>query len=180
MSCFPLSLKCFSSDSDNCPDVGIRPLLQFPHLLRAGPVLPTLLFFPLVPSSYRVLRGSIYSFLLLRSSCVLSAGVLHALLCLKVYCWCFHEIDVLHVHLLFLHLVLPHLQLLQPLTVLAGYACPLCSHHGKSSPLFPSHLLHPEKCMDLFKLCFFLDLCPEVGLFEHMAVLFSFLRNYSS
>ena len=46
MSCFPLSLKCFSSDSDNCPDVGIRPLLQFPHLLRAGPVLPTLLFFP--------------------------------------------------------------------------------------------------------------------------------------
>ena len=62
ISCFILSLKCFSSDSDNCPDVGIRPLLQFPHLPRAGPVLVTLLFFPLVPSSYRVLRGSIYSF----------------------------------------------------------------------------------------------------------------------
>ena len=30
ISCFTLSLKCFSSDSDNCPDVGIRPLLQFP------------------------------------------------------------------------------------------------------------------------------------------------------
>ena len=30
ISCFPLGLKCFSSDSDNCPDVGIRPLLQFP------------------------------------------------------------------------------------------------------------------------------------------------------
>ena len=42
ISCF--SLKCFSSDSDNCPAVGIRPLLQFPHPLRAGPVLPTLLF----------------------------------------------------------------------------------------------------------------------------------------
>ena len=28
VSCFSLSLKCFSSDSDNCPDVGIRPLLQ--------------------------------------------------------------------------------------------------------------------------------------------------------
>ena len=51
ISCYPLSLKCFSSDSDNCPDVGIRPLLQFPHPLRTGPVLLTLLFFPLVPSS---------------------------------------------------------------------------------------------------------------------------------
>ena len=35
----------------------------------------TLIFFPLVPSSYRVLRGSIYSFLLVRYSCLLSAGV---------------------------------------------------------------------------------------------------------
>ena len=47
ISCF--SLKCFSSDLDNCPDVGIGPLPQFPHWLRAGPVLLTLLFFPLVP-----------------------------------------------------------------------------------------------------------------------------------
>ena len=44
ISCFTLSLKCFSSDSDNCRAVGIRPLLQFPHLSRAGPVLLTLLF----------------------------------------------------------------------------------------------------------------------------------------
>ena len=43
--------------------------------------------FPLVPSSYQVLRGSIYSFPLVRSSCLLSAGVLHALLCLQVYSW---------------------------------------------------------------------------------------------
>ena len=48
ISCFTLSLKCFSSDSDKYPNVGIRPLLQFPHPPRAGPVLPTLLFFPLV------------------------------------------------------------------------------------------------------------------------------------
>ena len=41
--------------------------------------------FPLVPSFYRVLRGSIYPFLQVRSSCLLSVGVLHALLCLKVY-----------------------------------------------------------------------------------------------
>ena len=42
------------------------------------------------PSSYRVLHGSIYSFPLVRYSCLLSAGVLHALLCLKVYSWCIH------------------------------------------------------------------------------------------
>ena len=30
ISCFTLSLKCFSSDSDNWPTVGIGPLLQFP------------------------------------------------------------------------------------------------------------------------------------------------------
>ena len=46
ISCYTLSLKCFSSDSDNCSDVGIRPLLQFPHPPRAGPVLLTLLFPP--------------------------------------------------------------------------------------------------------------------------------------
>ena len=49
ISCFTPSLKCFSSDSDNCPHVGTGPLVQFPHLLRAGPVLLRLLFFPLVP-----------------------------------------------------------------------------------------------------------------------------------
>ena len=51
ISPFTLSLKCFSSASDNCPNVEIRPLLQFPHLLRAGPVLLTLLFFPQLFSS---------------------------------------------------------------------------------------------------------------------------------
>ena len=44
ISSFTLSLKCFSSDSDNCPNV-VRLLLQFPHQLRAGPVLLTRLFF---------------------------------------------------------------------------------------------------------------------------------------
>ena len=46
ISCFSLSLKCFSSDTDSCPDVGMGPLLQFPHPPRAGPVLLTLLFSP--------------------------------------------------------------------------------------------------------------------------------------
>ena len=85
ISCFTLSLKCFSSDSDNCPSVQIGPLLQFPHRPRAGTTILTLLCFPLVRFSYRVLRGSIYYFPLVRYSCLLSAGVLHALLCLKVY-----------------------------------------------------------------------------------------------
>ena len=88
ISCFTLSLKCFSSDSDIAPMVGIRPLLQFLHQVRASPVLLTLLFFPLVPLSYQVLHGSIYYFPLVRYSCPLSAGTLHTLLCLKVYSWC--------------------------------------------------------------------------------------------
>ena len=60
ISCFTPSLRCFSSDSDSCPDVGVRPLLQFPQTPRAPPVLLTLLFIPLVPSSSWVLHGSIY------------------------------------------------------------------------------------------------------------------------
>ena len=68
ISCFTLSLKCFSSDSDNCPTMGIGLLLQFPHPPRAGPVLLTLLFFPLVPSFYQVLCGPVYSFPLVRYS----------------------------------------------------------------------------------------------------------------
>ena len=88
MSCFTLSLKYFFSDSDNWPTMGIGSLLQFPHPLRTVPVLLTLLIFPLVPSSYGVLHGSIYSFPLVRYSCLLLAGILRALLCLKVYSWC--------------------------------------------------------------------------------------------
>ena len=101
MSCFTLSLKHVSSDLDNCPNVGIRPLqcrLQFPHLPRAGPILLTLLFFPLF--LYLPSFVWFYIFLLLvRFSCLLSAGVLHTLLCLKVYSSCIHG-DILHVHLL--------------------------------------------------------------------------------
>ena len=91
ISCFTLSLKCFSSDSDSCPDVGMEHLLQYPHLLRAGPVLLLLLFLPQVHLSYWGLHGPIYSFSLVRYSCLLSADVLNALLCLKAYPWCIHE-----------------------------------------------------------------------------------------
>ena len=88
ISCFTLSLKYFSSDSDNCPDVEIGPLLQFPCPPRAGSGLVPLLFFPLVPSPYQVLHGSICSFPLVWYSCPLSVGVVHALVCLKIHSWC--------------------------------------------------------------------------------------------
>ena len=56
--------------------LNISPLTQTIAPVWAGPVLLTLLFFPLVPLSYQVLSGYIYSFLLVRYSCLLSAGVL--------------------------------------------------------------------------------------------------------
>ena len=45
ISWFPLSPKCFSSDPDNYPYVGIGPLFHSPHCPRAGPFLLTLLYF---------------------------------------------------------------------------------------------------------------------------------------
>ena len=83
ISCFTLSLKCFSSDSFSCPDVGIRPASVPPP--AEGMSRPTITpVFPLVPSSYQVLHGFIYSFLLVRYFSPIFAGVLHSLLCLKV------------------------------------------------------------------------------------------------
>ena len=70
------------------PVWGSDPCFSFPQAPRAGSVLLTLLFSPLVPLSYRVLCGSLYSFLLVMYSCLLSAGVLPAFLYLKVYSWC--------------------------------------------------------------------------------------------
>ena len=70
ISCFTLSLKCSSSDSDNWPTVGIRCLLQFPHPLGAGPVLLTFLYFPLVLHLTEFCKER--SFPLVRYSCPLS------------------------------------------------------------------------------------------------------------
>ena len=84
ISCFTLSLECFSSDSDNCPNVGIRPLLQFPPASQGRSSPTNTPVFPPVPLSYQVLCGSVYSFPLLRYSGLLSAGVLPAFLYLKV------------------------------------------------------------------------------------------------
>ena len=43
ISLFTLSIKCFSSVPNNCPNVGIRPLLHFSNPPRAGQVLLALL-----------------------------------------------------------------------------------------------------------------------------------------
>ena len=58
---------------------------SFSPTAEAGPVL---VFPPLVPLSYRVFHPSIYCFPAVRYSCLLSGGVLQALLCLKVHSWC--------------------------------------------------------------------------------------------
>ena len=68
ISCFTLSLKCFSSNPDNCPNVGIRPLLQFSHSLRAGPVL----FSP--PSSF-ILPGFAWFYIFFSTGQVLLSAV---------------------------------------------------------------------------------------------------------
>ena len=106
ISCLTLSLKCFFSDSDNNPTVGIRPLLQIPHLLRVGPVLLLLLFFPLVPcpTKFCVVLCILFHW---------SGPPVHSQL---VFCMHFcvlrcipHvsvERNVLHAHLLCRHLVL--------------------------------------------------------------------------
>ena len=59
------------------PQWGNRTPASVPPPAQGG-FSPSNTFFPLVPSSCRVLRESVYSFPLVRSSCPLSDGVLHA------------------------------------------------------------------------------------------------------
>ena len=106
INCFTLSLKCFSSDPDNCPSVGTGPLLQFPYLPRASPGQLTRLFLPLVPLSYRVL--TVLYILFWRSDTPLHSPLVFC----KHFCVsrCIPDVsmerDVLHVHLLLRQLVL--------------------------------------------------------------------------
>ena len=105
MSCFTLSLKCFSSDSDNCPTMGIGLLLQFPHPPRASTVLVILVFLPLVPSTYQVF---VVPYILFHWSGI---PVFSQLMFCMHFCIrrCIPDVsmerDALHVHLL-LHLIL--------------------------------------------------------------------------
>ena len=71
ISCFTLSLKCFSSDSDNCPNVGIESLPQFPYLTsRSSPtktpafppssfLLPSFVWFYIFFSAGQVLLSTL-------------------------------------------------------------------------------------------------------------------------
>ena len=105
ISCFTLSLKCFSPDTNNCPDVGIGPLLQFPHLLRAGPVYLlcrfSLLF--LHPTEFCVVLYNLFWWSG-TSACSWLVFCMHFCLCR-----CIPDVsmerDVLRVQLLLLHLV---------------------------------------------------------------------------
>ena len=106
ISCFTLSLKCFSSDLNSGPNVGIGPLLQLPRLLRAGPVLLTLLFFPqfLHPTKFCLALYILFHW---------SGPPVHSqlVLCMHFCVWrCIPdasmERDGLHVHLLLCHPVL--------------------------------------------------------------------------
>ena len=75
-SCFTLSLKCFSYDSDSCPDVGIGPLLQFPLWPRADPFLLTNT--PVFSPSSFVLQSFVWFYIFFSTSQVL----------LPVLSWC--------------------------------------------------------------------------------------------
>ena len=111
ISCFTFSLKCFSSDSDNRPSVGIGPLLQFPHQWRAGPVLLTLLFSPYF---FHPTEFSMSLYILSHSSGTPVCS--HLVFCMH-FCVCrcipvFHvsvKRDAFHVQLLLHHLVLSSL-----------------------------------------------------------------------
>ena len=121
VSCFTLSLKCFSSYTDNCPAVGIRPLLQFPHPPRVGPVLLILLLFILVPLSYRVFFISLYILFHWSGPPVCSQLVF----CMHFCVWTcisdvFLESDALHVHLL-CHLVLLRMLSFKPASSLSFF-----------------------------------------------------------
>ena len=65
------ALKCFSFDPDNCPSVGIRSLLHFPHVSRAGPVLITLHF----PHSSYVLLSFMWFYILFSGGQVLLSAL---------------------------------------------------------------------------------------------------------
>ena len=157
ISCFTLSLKCFSSDSDNCPEVRVGPLLQFPYQPRASPVLLTLLFLPLVPSSYWVF---VVLYILFCWSGPLVCSQLP--FCMHFCVWrCIPDASM------------REMCSTSSCTILLSPTSESCSnspcwlamldlsvHNGKSSPLFPSQLLHPEKHRS-FQVMFFLRYMPR-------------------
>ena len=107
INCF--TLKCFSSDLENCHNVEIRPLLHFPLPRTGGPVLLTFLSFPLVASSFIPSWVLVVLYICFHWS---GTPVQSQLVFCMHFCvwWCIRDVslekDVLHIHLLVYHLVL--------------------------------------------------------------------------
>ena len=98
ISCFTHSLKCFSFVLTIAPMWESNPCFSFPPIKgRTHPADSP--FYPLLLPSYQVLHDSMYSFPLVRYSCLLPAGVLQSLCIWKCILDVSVEIDVLHVTL---------------------------------------------------------------------------------
>ena len=114
INCFTPSRKCFSSNSNNWPHVGIGPLLQFPHPLREGPVLLTLLFPPPPPHQPRseFLHPTEFCVVLYILFCWSGTHVCSQLVfCMHFCVWrCIPDVsmekDILHICLRLCHLLL--------------------------------------------------------------------------
>ena len=88
ISCFTLSLKRFSSESDNCPDVGTGLLLWFPHPPKAGPIQSNP---PIFPTSSFILLSVAWSYIFFSTGQVLLSTLSWCsawFLCLKMCSWC--------------------------------------------------------------------------------------------
>ena len=154
-SCFTLSLKCFSSDSDNCPAVGIRHLLQFSRPPRVVPGLLT----PVFPPSSFVLPGFVWFYIFFSTGQVLLSAPSWCFACLSVsegvflmYLW--REVYSMS-NLLLCHLVLPALFLTTDISLLHIY-CLLSSHKSLCKVHIVAIILHSGTlgsgaCHDVFK-----------------------------
>ena len=125
-----------------------------------------------VPSSYRVLCSSIYSFLLVRDSCLLSAGVP-----MHFSVWSVSmERDVLHVHLLLRHLVPLHFLLIDHMFTVSSesiydYYFWLHNFLGLFSFTLSSYLIH---CSSGYRIISFkLRFLWTLNIFIHSFFVFS-------
>ena len=152
----------FSSDSDNCPDVGIGPPASVSPLAE-GRLSPTNTpVFPPSSLSYQVLHGSMYSFLLVRYTCPFSAGVLPALLCLKVYSWGIHGERCTP------HPPTPLPSCSPELAIFLSLSCKLSLHILNRNPLsdisFTSIFSHFWGCLFTLLVVSFADASPGVSI----------------
>ena len=172
----------------SCPDVGIRPLPQFPPATGRSSPTNTPVFL-LVPSSCWVLCGSIYSFPLVRYSCPFSAAVLHACLWLQVYLFLTYPWREMYSTSTYSSVILfspPHVRFLrvdimQPQPSVSGWVsnqCPFFSLLGKLSDSCAPHCWRSmamgltclflseiqQYCSDLFWSCVCLPASPCLHL----------------